>query len=143
MKYDDASWHYEGDFPDDLPQSAGATHISMFLAWSILQGFAGSILTEDSPDSLERLRKREITPGQFLIEACDEKFTDEDLSDEGNSFAEFYYKSESGYGAYLDDYEGTLGQKGHSLYYVGDTWENYDRLTPVIKQRFEEWTNTA
>ena len=23
MKYDDASWHYGGDFPADLPQEAG------------------------------------------------------------------------------------------------------------------------
>lgn len=26
MKYDDASWHYGGEFPDDLPPTAGATH---------------------------------------------------------------------------------------------------------------------
>ena len=28
-KYDDASWHYGGDFPDDLPEENGATHIGM------------------------------------------------------------------------------------------------------------------
>ncbi|WP_262497415.1 DUF7832 domain-containing protein [Pedobacter caeni] len=28
-KYDDASWHYGGDFPKDLPQINGATHIGM------------------------------------------------------------------------------------------------------------------
>jgi hypothetical protein len=33
MKYDDASWHYGGDFPADLPREAGSTHIAMFLAW--------------------------------------------------------------------------------------------------------------
>ena len=33
MKYDDASWHYEGAYPADLPPEAGATHIGMFLAW--------------------------------------------------------------------------------------------------------------
>ncbi|WP_265102660.1 hypothetical protein [Acinetobacter sp. 'aerobic (ED)'] len=37
MKYDDASWHYGGDFPADLPQEAGATHIGMFLTWMLLQ----------------------------------------------------------------------------------------------------------
>ena len=31
MKYDDASWHYGGDFPADLPQAAGATHIVMVI----------------------------------------------------------------------------------------------------------------
>ena len=29
MKYDDASWHYNGDFPTDLPVEAGATHIGL------------------------------------------------------------------------------------------------------------------
>jgi hypothetical protein len=74
-----------------------------------------------------------------LIEGCDERFTDEDLSDEGNAFAAFYYKSEESWGDYLDDYESTLGQKGRSLYHVADTWENYDLLAPVIRKRFETW----
>jgi hypothetical protein len=25
------------------------------------------------------------------------------------------------------------------MYYVEDTWENYDKLASVISQRFEEW----
>jgi len=41
MKYDDASWHYGGDFPDDLPDEAGATHTGMFLAWALLSGLGG------------------------------------------------------------------------------------------------------
>src|SRR6266404_3538306 len=36
MKYDDASWHYGGDFPEDLPREAGATHTGMFVAWALL-----------------------------------------------------------------------------------------------------------
>ena len=39
-KYDDASWHYEGDYPEDLPTANAATHIGMFLAgvlkWDLL-----------------------------------------------------------------------------------------------------------
>ncbi|MDY0918936.1 hypothetical protein [Pseudomonas viridiflava] len=27
MKYDDASWHYTGDFPADQPKEQGGTHI--------------------------------------------------------------------------------------------------------------------
>ncbi|MGN6118448.1 MAG: DUF7832 domain-containing protein, partial [Rhodanobacter sp.] len=43
MKYDDASWHYGGDFPKDLPDEAGATHTGMFVAWALLSGLAGQI----------------------------------------------------------------------------------------------------
>jgi len=139
MKYDDASWHYGGDFPTDLPPSAGATHIGMFLAWAVLHGFAGSIHTEDFPDTLEKLRKREITPGRFLIEACDEKFIDEDLTEEGNTFAGHYFKGGGAYGDYLDDYQSTLGQSERSPYYIADTWDNYDLLSPIIQRRFDQW----
>jgi hypothetical protein len=34
-KYDDASWHYGGDYPEDLPNENVATHIGMFLQWCI------------------------------------------------------------------------------------------------------------
>lgn len=139
MKYDDASWHYAGDFPADLPTSAGATHIGMFLAWSLLNGLGGEVHLDDFTDTLEKLRQRKITPGAYLIEVCDEKFTDEDLSLEGSEFAESYFCVDGKLGPYLDDYVGTLGQSGRSGYHVPDTWESYDRLAPVIQKRFDEW----
>jgi hypothetical protein len=141
MKYDDASWHYGGDFPDDLPASAGATHSGMFLAWALLSGLGGDIHTEESPEDLEKLRTRAITPGQFLIDACDEKFIDEDLNDEGNAFAAVYFDFERG--SYIADYERVLVQDLPSQYHVADTWENFDRLKPVLDQRFQEWRRNA
>ena len=33
MKYDDASWHYGGNFPKGLSRKNGATHIAFFLVW--------------------------------------------------------------------------------------------------------------
>ena len=139
MKYDDASWHYGGDFPSDLPPAAGATHIGMFLTWAILQGLAGKFHLEHSPGPLEQLRQRTITPAQFLIRACGEKFTDQDLSEEGNAFAKAYFKSENRRIDYLNDYQDTLGYAGPSVYHVADTWENYDLLAPVIQKRFDDW----
>lgn len=100
MKYDDASWHYGGDFPKDLPTKAGATHIAMFLAWAVLNGLASDFHTAEPSEELAGLRDRKITPGEWFIMTCDEKFTDEDLSDEGNLFALGYY--EQG-GIYLHD----------------------------------------
>lgn len=32
VKYDYASWHYGGDFPEGLPETAGGTHMGMYLA---------------------------------------------------------------------------------------------------------------
>lgn len=134
MKYDDASWHYGGDFPDDLPAEAGATHIGMFVAWGMLNGYAGALYTEDFPEELTSLLERRRTPGQFLIECCDEKFVDEELNDEGNAFAEAYFQDQ-----YLTDYENALAVDLPTCYHVADTWENFDKLSPVIARRFGEW----
>ena len=142
MKYDDASWHYGGDFPAELPRSAGATHIGMFVAWALLHGLASDIHLREFPEPLAQLRERKITPGQFLIDACDEKFTDEDLSDVGNRFAEHCYERESRPGSYFADYAATVGTEASSIYHVPDTWETFDQLAPVIQQRLEEWLRT-
>ncbi len=136
-KYDDASWHYGGDFPDDLPDEAGATHIGMFLAWALLAGLAGELHFDDFAEDLETLRRREITPGAYLLRCCDGKFTDEDLNEDGNAFAAAYFQFETG--QYLADYERTLAGKLPTTYHVADTWENFDRLRPILDQRFREW----
>ena len=139
MKYDDASWHYGGTFPSDLPREAGAIHIAIFLNWCLLHGMIGELHTEDSTELLERLRGRSIPLTQFLIDACDEKFTDEDLNDEGNAFARAYYGEGGSFKAYIDDYEKTLGTGFSSLYSVPNTWDSFDRMAPVIEARYQAW----
>ena len=141
MKYDDASWHYGGDFPEDLPQEAGATHIGLFVSWCILNGLGGEIHFEEPAPLLPKLRERSITPGDYFIKACDQKFIDEDLTDEGNRFATAYYDLQNG--MYIKDYERVLGKRDTSLYYVQDSWENYDKLAPVIHERYVAWKNNG
>lgn len=43
MKYDDASWRYGGEFPAELDETAGATHIAMFAAWCVLNGLSAEL----------------------------------------------------------------------------------------------------
>ena len=144
MKYDDASWHYGGDFPEGLPEEAAATHIGMFVAWAMLNGFAGSIHTDDFPGMLATLKGRELTPGAWFLQACDGKFTDEDLNDEGNAFTRSYYADDSGLrtGAegYLADYESTF-PASDDLYSVPDSWASYDQIAPRISKRMSKWRN--
>ena len=138
MKYDDASWHYGGEFPEDLPQEAGATHIGMFVAWCLLNGLAGEIHIEDFPEGVEKLKNREMTPGQWFCAFCDEKFTDEDLSKEGNEFALKYYQSEDA--LYLSDYSDSVIGNLATAYHVIDSWDNYDLLAPIISNRYNDWS---
>ncbi len=137
MKYDDASWHYGGNFPKDLPPEAGATHTGMFVTWALLSGLAGEIFIDDFPDEIPKLASHSVTPGRFFLESCDGKFTNEDLNEVGNSFSQAYFDFQKG--KFLADYEATLGTDVPDLYYVKDTWENFDHLKPVLDQRFAEW----
>jgi hypothetical protein len=137
MKYDDASWHYGGDFPKDLPTEAGATHTGMFLAWALLSGLGGVLHTQEFPENLDRLKSRSVTPGAFFLQACDGKFTDEDLNEEGNAFVPTYFDFQTG--QYLADYEKTVGTGFPQLYYVEDSWENFDSLKSVLDNRLAEW----
>lgn len=51
-KYDDASWHYNGEFPADQPREHGGTHIALFLKGK-LQGWAGELHLEDDPEAVQ------------------------------------------------------------------------------------------
>ncbi len=142
MTYDDASWHSGGDFPEGLPPEAGGTHIGMFVAWMLLNG-QGSALHAEEPGALALLADRTMTPGQWFLHHCDGKFTDEDLSDEGNRFAQAYYaydeeRYEEGEPTWLSDYAKSFPDAADA-YSVPDDWASFDRLAPILAQRFAMW----
>ncbi len=110
----------------------------MFVAWCLLNGLAGELHRTTFPAGLQKLRERTITPSQFLFEYCDEKFTSEDLNEEGNRFADYYFTHETG--DYIPDYE-TCFSGLPSTYHVPDTWTSYDRLAPIIAKRYMKWKN--
>ena len=141
MKYDDASWHYGGDFPEGLPDEAGGTHTGMFVAWALLAGLGGDIHLVECPEDIEALKARDMTPGAFFLKFCDGKFTDEDLSEEGNAFAQRYFKFEGD--GFLSDYTNVLPDTLPSLYHAPDSWETYEVLKPVFDRRLNEWRGGA
>jgi hypothetical protein len=134
MKYDDVSWHTGADeYPSDLPPEAAATHTGMFLAWALLEGLGGDVF--DAADH-ERLKKRAVTPGQFFLDS-DGKLVDEMLSDEGNRFTQAYFDMEKG--QYLYDYDRVLCAGVDTAYRVPDSWQNFDKLKPMLDRRLDEW----
>ena len=139
MSYDRADWyHGAADFPSDLRPENAATHIGMFLAWAIINGLEGELHRTEDEAPLASVRARNMTGREFLIQYCDEKFTDEDLNDEGNAFAASYYETKGGHWQYIEDYERVFSGLP-SVYHVEDTWANYDRIAPVISRRFDAW----
>ncbi|WP_291075372.1 hypothetical protein [Hyphomonas sp.] len=141
MKYDDAAWHYGGDFPKDLPPEAAATHIGMFVVWCWLNGMAGAGILEDTPDIKHRAALRTAGPGTLFLELCDGKFIEDDLNDEGNAFARDYYDHESiGYRhKYFTDLENLAPRSIASIYHLPDSWSTFDEVSKVLEKRFKSW----
>jgi hypothetical protein len=145
MAYDNAAWHYGGDYPKELPRENGGTHIGMFIAWAIMNNLESRFHRKESAASLAAVRARQMTGRQFLFEECDERFWKQDLNTKGNAFAKYYYQgasSQTEVAPYLEDYDQTLCGDLPTIYHVEDTWQNYDKIAVVISQRFDEWRQT-
>jgi hypothetical protein len=142
VKYDDASWHYGGTYPDDLPPEAAATHIGMFVAWCILKGMASREFLEDFGAEAKKLAKRTLTPGKLLL-VMDEKFVSDALSDEGNAFTLAYYQGKNHDARYYDDFFEAFDVDESTIYGVPDTWANYDSLAKRIARRYSGWVKAG
>ncbi len=100
MSYDRADFDYSTE-AEPLPKGHAATHIGMFLAWAVLNELESDFHRERSTELLARLRRREITGRQFFEAACSERFSERDLNEEGNAFAQHYYVDEAGSAALI------------------------------------------
>ena len=141
MAYDRADYDYSTE-TDPLPKGHAATHIGMFLAWSIHHGLENDFHQQHSTELLAKVRQREVTGRQFFEATCNGRFSERELGPEGNAFAEYYYADAAGKrGPYFEDYKQVLAAGLPSFWHVADTWQNYDKLAPVIDRRFEAWKN--
>jgi hypothetical protein len=136
--YDRADWHYGGSFPPSQPRENGGSHIGFFLAWVICNGLESELLRTESQNAVAAVRARKVTGTRVLFDECDEKLTDDFLSDEGNAFATDYYGDPKS-SPYLEDYARTFGRMETDRYRIRDTWENYDLIAPVITDAYEQW----
>lgn len=135
-KYDDASWHYGGDYPKGLAKKHGSTHIGFFLAWAVSRGMAGRLHLEESKKDLAALRAGKLTGAAFLRKNCDEKLTSEDLNADGNAFARARYT------AYLKGYEAAVDPRGEleSIYDAPDDVATYRRAAKLLDELYDAWS---
>jgi hypothetical protein len=136
---DRADWHYGaagGGYPKELPPQNGGTHIGMYLAWVVQRGLGSATLNKYARESLPLLRERKITGRQLLFSELDEKFSLSLLTKVGKDFTRVYYDETE---CYVVDYASTLGEGLPTIYHVEDSWQNYDRLAPVMDERFSRW----
>lgn len=131
MKYDDASWHFGGEFPKDAPIENGGTHIALFLKWCFIKGWAGEMHLEDAPEDTQHVINGSMSATEFFFKHCDGKLTDEDLSDEGNAFAEEYYGEQ---GLYLEDY---VEQFGELMYCAPENAYDFSAFSSMLEARLQ------
>lgn len=134
--WDKAEYHYDGDWPEGLPQEQAYVHAGLFLGWLVERDLVSDFFREESEEAIAQFRARSLT-GPQLYESWDGALTDDMLSDEGNAFAADYFDISDG--AYVTEYEQLLADGLESIYHVADTWENYDRLRAHLDRRFADW----
>lgn len=132
MKYDDAEYFFL-NFETEQDQRAAYTHIGMYLAWAQLRGLSQALSSE--------LGERRVTGATLLENECDSKLTAEEFNAEGNAFTAHYYEKH-----FVVDYQRVfelqMPRTGHAtddFCGIDDTWENFDRLAPLLDKRLAAW----
>lgn len=136
MKYDHANFHWDNEFPKDVPEDNAMTHMGFFFAWALSRDLVSDFHREeaDSAEPLEQVAKRQMSPRDYVIKFCDSQFTNEDFTETGNSFAAHYYIDH-----YFNDFCKVFEGQFDTIYHVDDTWEIADKMAPLLDRRFEEW----
>lgn len=137
MKYDDASWHYGGNFPKGSPQEYGGTHIALLLKWCFVKGWAGEVHMQENPEDVERVRTGQKSATEFFFQWCDGKFTDEDLTKEGNAFLHSYYGEND---KYTGDYARAFG---NLMYVAPESDHDFSKFSRMIESRYQEFCKSA
>lgn len=134
VKYDDVDWHTGGDFPKELDVGAARTHIGLFLAWAVSQGLESEVLRAHYSNKLQDLRAGRLKGTDVLEKCCDDKLTNDDLSEIGNAFVRSYYESH-----YLDDYVDLPDDELPTIYHELETPEKYLQVSKMLDKRYQEW----
>ena len=132
---DDAKKHITVDLPDDVHLDQVYLHIGIFLGWIIDRELFSDMFEEECETQIYRFKTRD-TSCVILGELWDGLIFDGQFTKpEGHEFTDYYYKS----GMYLMDFKKVLAVDLPSIFYVEDTWENYQLMKAKIDERFEEW----
>ena len=136
MKYDDASWHYGGKFPEGSPKKYGATHIALIMKWCFIKGWAGEIHRENSESNseLQKVISGELNATDFFMKWSDGKLTDEDFNEDGNEFLMHYYAGENE--QYTPDYADNFG---HLMYVENEQAHDFGKFSSMVEKRYKEF----
>ncbi|QCK15075.1 DUF7832 domain-containing protein [Mangrovivirga cuniculi] len=132
--YDNARNHFLGNFPETLPIEQAYVHIGMYLGWIIQNELYSEYFEDESEIQIIRFNNKVISPA-LLSELWDGYLGFELFNKKGNMFTYYYY----GGGIYKKDYQTVLAGDLPSIYHVEDSWENFDKISKKITERFNDW----
>jgi hypothetical protein len=134
MTYDKAKYHFEGDFPSDLPDEQAYLHAGMFLGWLCAKSLVRAEFREDFEDEISRFERGELNCAS-LFRLVGGVLADDMLSNKVIPFVDFYYGEKR---RYFVDYADVFS--GHAtIYHVTDNTENFRKLSKRLNERFEKW----
>ena len=117
----------------------------IFLTWIINNNLHGEIhRNEISNEAISKILSRQITGGEFFSDNCHGVIIKEDFNKEGYDFACDYLDltgPDQVY-LYLYDYNDVFSPDPGLCYEIEDTWENYDKIKPILDQRYSDWKNS-
>ena len=128
--------YYRADYDEQYSVGKPA---AIFLAWLLLNGMPGEIHNDMNGQFLRPLRTRAIDPRKFLQDQCDEKFTDEDVNDEGAAFTGYYFLGGSQNSRFDEDLSDAFKDCLSAQADPATVWSEYDVLAPIIGERYRQW----
>ncbi len=100
-----------------------AVPLGMFVAFCANLGLVSASFAQRHETLLLRLRYREITGSELLTAGCGGELQRDMLSEAGQAFADRYLDR------YMEDFRSVFG---NDVYAVADSWQQYDRIAPVL-----------
>ena len=125
VKYDDCDFYPDDD--GELPGAQRGVHLKLFIAWVVDRGLHRNEEAFDDPSITEGYRARTRSRDD-LFAALDGKLTSNELNDDANAFARWYYAS----GEYFADFS-EVCVRGNT---VDESDAAYTRLCRRLDLRF-------
>lgn len=132
--YDLAKNHFLGDFPSSLPIEKAYLHIGIYMGWVIENGLFSEYFEDEASTEIYRFSRREIGC-IILAEIWNGALSHELFNDQTNLFTFYYYAG----GIFKKDYTEVLVRSHKTIYHVEDTWENFDKISKRMSERYNEW----
>lgn len=137
--FDKAKWHVNDEFPQELDSHQSYVHTGLYVAWLLEKDLLDPDFKSEHAVEVSEFLSRKTHPSDFYKYHFDGIFMSEGWMPDAVNFSKSYFDIQKG--DYLVDYENILNsdRKLPSLFHVIDSWENYDKIKPIIDRRFDRW----